>query len=176
MNREDVIREIQSRYRQSSQSDQNVDQGNLTGLPRHLEAVAHDKPPVAAFNELQRRHWAAMEAIRLGRGGITLVSKALRISPNTIKKGIQEIATGQADSYLLTKSRIRKPGGGRKSKNASTERPTRTGSKKTCAYPEPQFQVSDGLTQNRIEASPCLDEKSVIDKASDQRPNETEIG
>lgn len=84
MNREDQILELQERYGQSGQT----------------------------LNELQRRHWAAREAIRLGRGGITIVSQALRISPNTIKRGMQEIAAGLPD----VNSRIRKPGGGRKSK------------------------------------------------------------
>lgn len=88
MNRDDVIREIQERYR-------------LAGL---------------SLNERQRRRWAATEAIRLGRGGITAVSKALRISPNTIKRGIQEIAAGDADTVPQANTRIRRPGGGRKSK------------------------------------------------------------
>src|SRR5579871_5557262 len=91
MNQEDAIREIHERYRQSGRS----------------------------FNEFQRRHWAAAEAMKLGRGGITIVSKALRISPNTIKRGIQEIANGQADSYSNPSARIRKRGGGRKSKTTS---------------------------------------------------------
>jgi hypothetical protein len=91
MNREDVIREIQDRYRQSGR----------------------------CLNELQRRHWGAREAMKLGWGGITIVSEALRISPNTIKRGIQEIAAGDADSFSPTNSRIRKQGGGRKSKKMS---------------------------------------------------------
>ena len=94
MNREDVIREIQEKYRQSGRS----------------------------LNEFQRRHWAAMEAMQLGRGGIATVSKAIRISPNTIKKGIKEIATGQADSISHANARVRKPGGGRKSKKTSLDR------------------------------------------------------
>jgi len=86
MNQEETILEIQQRYRQLD-------------------------PPLTEF---QRRHWAAMEAMKLSRGGVTIVSKALRISPNTIRRGIREIETGQADSYLHANSRIRKPGGGRK--------------------------------------------------------------
>lgn len=88
MNRDDVIVEIREKYRLAGRS----------------------------FNEFERRHWAAIEATRLGWGGISLVSQALRISPNTIKKGIEEIATGQADSYSPSNGRIRKSGGGRKSK------------------------------------------------------------
>ena len=66
------------------------------------------------LNERQRRLWAAREALTLGRGGIAIISKALPISPNTILKGMQEIATGQADSSLGGGTRIRKTGGGRK--------------------------------------------------------------
>jgi len=88
MNREHLIRELQERYRQAGR----------------------------ALSEFQRRHWAAQEAIKLGRGGITLVSKALRISPNTIRRGIQEIESGQAESFLQENARIRRPGGGRKPK------------------------------------------------------------
>jgi hypothetical protein len=103
MNREDLIREIQERYRQCGR----------------------------ALNELQRRQWAATEAIKLGRGGITLISKALRISPNTIKRGIQEIADGQVGSSSQANERIRKPGGGRKSKSESVDRLTRIRPAKT---------------------------------------------
>src|SRR5258708_3721572 len=94
MSQEEVIRDIQERYRQRGRS----------------------------LNEFQRRQWAAMEALKLGRGGLTVVSKALRISPNTIKRGIQEIGAGQASSDSQMNSRIRKPGGGRKSKKASLDR------------------------------------------------------
>jgi hypothetical protein len=88
MNQVDVIREIHERYRQRGRS----------------------------LNELERRLWAATEALKLGRGGITAVSKALRISRTTIRRGILEIATGQADSGSRGNARIRKSGGGRKSK------------------------------------------------------------
>lgn len=100
MNREDVIREIQERYRQAGRS----------------------------LNEFERRLWAATEAMKIGWGGISLVSKALRMSPNTIKRGIQEIAMGQVDCDLQANGRIRKSGGGRKPKPTSSKRvsPART--------------------------------------------------
>lgn len=66
------------------------------------------------LNERQRRQWAAREAIKLGRGGIAAVSKALRISPNTIKKGIAEIAAEQINAVSAEGTRVRKIGGGRK--------------------------------------------------------------
>ena len=95
MTREDVIRDISDRFQRS-------------GL---------------AMNERQRRLWAAAEAIKLPRGGIALVSKALRISPNTIRKGIREIAADQAYSASGLSMRIRKPGGGRKPKEFSSDSP-----------------------------------------------------
>lgn len=67
-----------------------------------------------ALNERERRLWAAVEANRIGYGGITVVSKALRMSPNTIRKGMQEIAAGIADLSSDGDTRIRRPGGGRK--------------------------------------------------------------
>jgi hypothetical protein len=91
MTREDLIRDIQERYRQSGRT----------------------------LNELQRRHWAAAEATKLGRGGITIVSKALRMSPNTIKRGMHEITDGEGDSFSRSITRIRKSGGGRKAKKES---------------------------------------------------------
>jgi hypothetical protein len=115
MNREDAILEIQERYSQSGR----------------------------AFNELQRRHWAAMEALKLGRGGISIVSKALRISPNTIRAGIQEISTGQVDSDLPNNLRIRRPGGGRKSKKSSLDPLVQSESKKESAKSEPEIRDSD---------------------------------
>lgn len=66
------------------------------------------------MNELERRIWAAKEALKLGRGGITVVSQALRMSRSTIRRGIEELAAVPADTCL--KVRVRKPGGGRKSK------------------------------------------------------------
>lgn len=63
------------------------------------------------LDERGRRRWAATEAIRLGRGGITQVSKATGISRPTIYAGIREIE----NSTPLEEGRVRQPGGGRKS-------------------------------------------------------------
>lgn len=93
MNRDIMVREIQEKYRQSARY----------------------------FNELERRHWAATEALKLGRGGISIVSEALRISPNTIKKGLLELTAGPPKSSAQTGARIRRPGGGRKSKSMSSD-------------------------------------------------------
>jgi hypothetical protein len=43
----------------------------------------------SGLNERQRRHWAASEALSLGYGGISAVSRASGLSHPTIRKGIQ---------------------------------------------------------------------------------------
>lgn len=73
----------------------------------------------SSFNERQRRQWAASEATKIGRGGITIVSEALRISPNTIKKGIAEITSPEEEADSAEAPRIRRAGGGRKPKENS---------------------------------------------------------
>jgi transposase len=64
----------------------------------------------SCLSEKGRRLWAASEAISLGRGGPSLVSKATKISRTTIHKGIEEIGKG----IVSTGSKVRKKGGGRK--------------------------------------------------------------
>ncbi len=55
--------------------------------------------------------WAASEAKAYGRGGITLVSKAIGMSNKTIDKGLKEISGVKSNA---DNSRIRQVGGGRK--------------------------------------------------------------
>jgi len=64
------------------------------------------------FDERSRRLWAAAEAKALGRGGISLVSKATGISRTTIHQGIKELS--QPSPLKTESSRIRSKGGGRK--------------------------------------------------------------
>jgi hypothetical protein len=63
-----------------------------------------------------RRHWAAAEAMALGRGGITAVSAATGMSRTTITRGIRELrGAGTArDEVSLPPGRSRRPGGGGK--------------------------------------------------------------
>jgi hypothetical protein len=56
-----------------------------------------------------RRLTAASEAMILGHGGVSLVSRACGLSRKAIHKGIQEIETG-----VTWEGRIRRPGAGRK--------------------------------------------------------------
>ena len=62
------------------------------------------------LNERQRRLWAASEAISLGYGGVSIVSRATGLSRTTITQGIDELQNKQR----LAKNRVRREGGGRK--------------------------------------------------------------
>ena len=64
----------------------------------------------STLNERQRRHWAATEAMSLGHGGISKVSRATSMSRTTIRKGINEITNKEP----LEANRVRHKGGVRK--------------------------------------------------------------
>ena len=64
------------------------------------------------LDEQARRRFAAAEANALGRGGVTLVSNVTGIARSTINRGIAEIAQNRSAGV----GRVRRPGGGRKSK------------------------------------------------------------
>ena len=68
------------------------------------------------MTERLRRHWAAAEAMALGRGGITAVSLATGMSRTTITQGVRELrGTGPAGGEeVLPPGRSRRPGGGGK--------------------------------------------------------------
>ena len=61
------------------------------------------------LNERQRRLWAGAEARALGRGGVTLVSRATGLSRPTLHKALTELG-----SPPLAEGRVRHKGGGRK--------------------------------------------------------------
>src|SRR5947209_8457986 len=62
------------------------------------------------LSEFTRRRWAAVEAISLGRGGITAVSAATGLAHSTIRRGIRELNRGSAPPG----TRQRRQGAGRK--------------------------------------------------------------
>jgi len=71
------------------------------------------------LNERARRVWAAVEARAIGRGGISQVAAATRLSRATIRAGVQELAYPvPATGPQVTPERLRRPGGGRKSLGA----------------------------------------------------------
>jgi len=71
------------------------------------------------FNEKQKRLLAASDAINLGHGGISLVSRASNLTRPTIYKGIKEFTDTETESSDF--DRVRKGGGGRK--NITDEQP-----------------------------------------------------
>ncbi len=61
------------------------------------------------LNERGRRMVAAAEAVEIGHGGVSVVSRACGLSRVTITKGIQELR-----EVPLAEGRVRRPGVGRK--------------------------------------------------------------
>jgi hypothetical protein len=64
-----------------------------------------------SLNERQRRQFAALEANAIGWHGVSVVSEALNINAHTIRRGQEELASGE--KYAVD-SPIRRSGGGRK--------------------------------------------------------------
>ena len=85
---------------------------------------AHYPPDVAArvrafyttLSEKDRRRYAAVEARRLGHGGIEYVAEVLECSRRTIERGLNELDELPHDTAA---GRVRRPGGGRKKKVAT---------------------------------------------------------
>jgi len=66
-----------------------------------------------------RRRWAAAEALELGHGGISAVSRATELTPRAIRHGINEISQREgSNDDALSEGKQRKPGGGRKKLSA----------------------------------------------------------
>jgi hypothetical protein len=68
----------------------------------------------AALNERQWRIYLAVEAKRIGRGGISTVAREAHATRNTIRRGVAELERGQR---YVEGDRIRGSGGGRKSRS-----------------------------------------------------------
>jgi hypothetical protein len=66
------------------------------------------------MTERLRRQWAACEARTLGRGGVTIVSEATRLSRATISSGLRELRQrAERPQDDLPPERVRAEGGGR---------------------------------------------------------------
>jgi len=59
--------------------------------PYTPELEEHIRLFAATLNERDLRRYAAVEALKLGHGGIDYISKLLGIDPKTISKGIEEL-------------------------------------------------------------------------------------
>jgi hypothetical protein len=68
----------------------------------------------ALMDERMRRQWAAAEAKSYGWGGIRVVSGATGLSPNTIAKGLLELAVREENPTAAIDVRLRRRGAGRK--------------------------------------------------------------
>jgi Rhodopirellula transposase DDE domain len=67
------------------------------------------------LDERARRLWAAVEARAIGRGGISAVAEATRLSRATIRAGLRALAPLDAPAAPQAPvERVRRPGGGRK--------------------------------------------------------------
>jgi hypothetical protein len=72
------------------------------------------------LSEKDRRHYAAVEAIKLGHGGTTYISRVLKIDRNTIIQGKKELKT-LSEYEQIPVGKQRRAGGGRKKKACSAE-------------------------------------------------------
>jgi hypothetical protein len=66
------------------------------------------------MDERMRRQWAAAEARACGWGGLQAVSAAIRMSPNTIRKGLAELTARENNPQAPVDPYLRRKGGGRK--------------------------------------------------------------
>ena len=74
------------------------------------------------LSEKDKRRYAAVEAKRLGHGGMEYIAKILGCATKTISRGIQELDSLVDDPAA---GRVRRPGAGRK----KTSHPVRRSSK-----------------------------------------------
>ena len=75
------------------------------------------------LSEKDQRRYAAIEARRLGHGGITFVSGILGCSIRTIRRGMDELDTLENDPAA---GRVRRPGAGRKKASRPTPKSSKT--------------------------------------------------
>jgi hypothetical protein len=85
------------------------DASNSELIRQKFQALVDD------LDERARRRWAAVEAKALGRGGISVVSRATGMSRVTVRAGLRELA----DPNPLPSSCQRRAGGGRKPDSAT---------------------------------------------------------
>lgn len=67
------------------------------------------------LSEKEQRHYAAIEAQKLGHGGKRYIVRLLGISTRTLYKGIRELVD-ESKYAEIPKGKQRRPGGGRKKK------------------------------------------------------------
>lgn len=70
-----------------------------------------------SLSEKDRRRYAGIEALKLGRGGIRYIGELLKCDYRTIKAGMSDLS----DDSAMQEAGIRRAGGGRKSAFATVE-------------------------------------------------------
>ena len=75
------------------------------------------------LSEKDRRRFAALEAGRLGHGGIEYVAEVLGCSVRTIERGARQLESLPNDPAA---GRVRRPGGGRKKRSTPTRNSKKT--------------------------------------------------
>ena len=80
-------------------------------LGKNYESKINTMMPL--LNEKQKRIYLASEAMAIGRGGVTEVSRISGISRSVITAGIKDINDGNAE-FLSADAPIRRKGAGRK--------------------------------------------------------------
>ena len=75
------------------------------------------------LSEKDRRRFAALEAARLGYGGVEYVSEVLGCSTRTIGRGAKELGQLPNDPAA---GRVRRPGGGRKKRSSPSRNSNKT--------------------------------------------------
>ncbi|MGH9054613.1 MAG: hypothetical protein ACRDYY_01895 [Acidimicrobiales bacterium] len=69
------------------------------------------------LDERQRRLYAGLEALKIGRGGDTQIAELLGMDPGTVARGRRQLLSGEID-----RERVRRPGGGRQSSEKKRQR------------------------------------------------------
>lgn len=80
--------------------------GNSAALERHMVGF------YGSLSEKDRRRYAAVEAERLGHGGVEYIAELFGCDPDTIRHGAQDIEQLPADE---AEGRVRKKGGPKES-------------------------------------------------------------
>ena len=83
----------------------------MTPYPEQTEQMM--KTFFNTLSEKDKRRYAAVEAQKLGHGGITYIAQVLGCSRTTIPGGLEELSALPTDTQY--EARIRRVGGGRKS-------------------------------------------------------------
>ena len=69
------------------------------------------------MDERMRRQWAAAESRAYGWGGVRAVSSVIGMSPNTIRKGLAELAVRDRAPRCAGRAGLRRKGAGRKKRS-----------------------------------------------------------